>query len=231
MPAQIPPLAATVLARLVEAYAAAADPVRAVPMARYMRDQFPFLGIPGPVQRTLSRAVLAGLDRPAEDDLRAVALGCWELPQREYQYFACGWLRRHARICSAGFLDTVRHLIVTRSWWDTVDVLASRVVGPLVLRHPELVSTMDDWLAGENLWLTRTALLHQLFYREATDAARLFGYCTARAEHRDFFIRKAIGWALREYARTDPALVRGYVHDNRAQLSALSVREALRNAP
>jgi len=198
-------------------------------MAAYMRDQFPFLGIPGPTQRTLALEVLAGLPRPAEEDLREVALGCWALAEREYQYFACGWLRRHARVCSAGFVETARYLIVTKSWWDTVDALAAHLVGPLVARHPALLSTMDSWLTDDDLWLVRTAILHQLRYKEQTDAVRLFRYCTAQAEHRDFFVRKAIGWALREYAKTDPAAVRAYVHAHESRLSALSVREALKN--
>jgi len=222
-------LAGTVLDRLQRVYGGAADPARAVPMAAYMRDQFPFLGLPGPAQKVLAREVLAGLPKPTEDDLRAVALGCWELPEREYQYFACGWLRRHARICSAGFLETARQLIVTKSWWDTVDALAAHLVGPLVSGHPTLVSTMDSWVAGDELWLTRTAILHQLTYKEDTDAARLFRYCVAQAGHRDFFIRKAIGWALREYARTDPGAVRAFVRAHRDRLSGLSVREALKN--
>ena len=223
------PLARAVLGRLVGTYGAAADPGRAVAMRAYMRDQFPFLGIPGPLQKTLTREVLAGLAKPAEADLRAVALGCWALPEREYQYFACGWLRRHAKVCSAEFIDTARHLIVTKPWWDTVDALAAHLVGPLVTRHPELVSTMDAWIEDEDMWLVRTAILHQLGYKEATDAARLFRYCTAQLEHRDFFIRKAIGWALREYGKTDPAGVRAYVRAHESRLSALSVREALKN--
>jgi 3-methyladenine DNA glycosylase AlkD len=223
-------LAAEVLERLRTVYGAARDPERAAPMAAYMRDQFAFLGIPAPAQRALARQVLAGLDRPTEADLRAVALGCWELPEREYQYFACGWLRRHARTCSAGFIEVARHLIVTKPWWDTVDALAAHLVGTLVARHPALRSTMDDWSTQEDLWLVRTAILHQLRYKENTDVPRLFHYCTVQARHPDFFIRKAIGWALREYARTDPAAVRGYVHAHQAQLSALAVREALKNA-
>ena len=223
-------LAATVLDRLARLYRGAADPVRAASMTAYMRAQFPFLGITSPAQRLLAREVLAGLPRPAEADLRAVALACWELPEREYQYFACTWLRRHARVCSAGFLGgTVHHLVVTKSWWDTVDTLASHVVGALVTRHPAIVSTMDAWAGDENMWLARTALLHQLRYKEATDTVRLFHYCTVLAGHRDFFIRKAIGWSLREYAKTDPAAVRSYVRAHQSRLSALSVREALKN--
>jgi len=224
-----PPLAAAVLDHLTSTYGAAADADRAAAARAYMRDQFPFLGIPAPLQRSLTRKVLAGLDKPDEEDLRAVALGCWALAEREYQYFACTWLRRHAKICSAGFLDTARHLIVTKAWWDTVDTLAAHLVGPLVARHPELASTMDTWVRDNDMWLVRTAILHQIRYKESTDVARLFRYCTARAGHRDFFIRKAIGWALREYAKTDPAAVRAYVRAHEAQLSGLSIREALKN--
>ena len=226
---QVPPLAAEVMTRLTRVYAAAADPGRAVAMAAYMRDQFPFLGIPSPTQKALTREVLAGLGRPAEPDLAAVALACWERPEREYQYFACGLLRRHARLCGPEFIDTARHLLVTRSWWDTVDSLAAHLVGPLVAHHPRLVATTDAWLTGGDRWLVRTAILHQLTFKEATDASRLFRYCTAQAGNPDFFVRKAIGWALREYAKTDPAAVRTFVNAHHSRLAALSVREALKN--
>jgi 3-methyladenine DNA glycosylase AlkD len=225
----VAPLTGTVLDRLVATYGAARDPAAAAPMRAYMRDQFPFLGIPTTRRRPLSREVLEGLPRPAEDDLRAVALACWELPEREYQYFACDWLRRHAAVCSPAFLDTARILITTKSWWDTVDALAAHLVGPIVARHPATVTTMDAWLADENMWLARTAILHQLGYAEQTDADRLFRYCLARAGHPDFFIRKAIGWALRQYAKTDPVSVRSFVTAHASQLSPLSKREALKN--
>jgi 3-methyladenine DNA glycosylase AlkD len=103
------PLARTVLHRLVEIYGAAGDPERAAGSRAYMRDQFPFLGMRTANRRALSREVLAGLPRPGEDDLRAVALGCWALPQREYQYFAVDWLARHVALGPPGFLDTARH--------------------------------------------------------------------------------------------------------------------------
>ncbi|GLH97661.1 DNA alkylation repair protein [Phytohabitans aurantiacus] len=220
------PLASAVMERLTSAYGDARDPAKAAPMAAYMRGQFAFLGIPSPAQKALARAALADLPRPAEDDLRDVAAACWALPEREYQYFACGWLRRHARVCSADFLATARELIITKSWWDTVDTLAAHLVGTLVSRHPALLSTMDAWSTDENMWLVRTAILHQLGYKEGTDTARLFRYCARQAGHRDFFVRKAIGWALREYSQTDPEAVRSFVESHR--LAPLSSREALR---
>jgi 3-methyladenine DNA glycosylase AlkD len=225
----MPAYADTVLTRLAEAYGAARDPVRAAGAAAYMRHRFPFLGIAAPAQKALSREVLAGLPTPSERDLTAVARACWALPEREHQYFAVGLLRRHVRVCSPAFLPVARELVTTKPWWDTVDALAGRVVGPLVAAHPELATTMDDWSSDDDLWLVRTAILHQLFYRSATDTGRLFGYCARQAGHRDFFVRKAIGWALREYAKTDPDAVRDFVAQHRDRLSGLSVREALKN--
>ncbi|MFD9910373.1 DNA alkylation repair protein [Streptomyces sp. NPDC059063] len=222
-------LADTVVARLTTAYAAAADPVRAADMRAYMKDVAPFLGLTSPVRRDLARAVLAGSPRPDEADCAAVALRCWRLPEREYHYFAVDYLRRHVRRLSSGFLPVARHLVTTVPWWDTVDLLAAHVVGGLVAADAELAADMDAWIEDEDLWVARTALLHQLRHKDATDADRLFAYCARQAGHPDFFIRKAIGWSLREYAKTDPEAVRDFVRRHRDALSPLSVREALKN--
>jgi 3-methyladenine DNA glycosylase AlkD len=222
-------VADTVLERLTATYAMAADPERAAQAQAYMKDVAPFLGVPAPARRVLSRTVLAGLPRPAEADCAAVALRCWELPEREYAYFAVDYLRRHVKRCSSGFLPVVRHLVTTVPWWDTVDALAAHVVGGLVAADPKLTAEMDAWIEDEDLWVARTALLHQLRYKDATDTERLFAYCLRRSGHPDFFIRKAIGWSLREYAKTDPDAVRDFVERERGRLSPLSVREALKN--
>ncbi|MFJ6949538.1 DNA alkylation repair protein [Streptomyces wuyuanensis] len=222
-------LADTVLERLTAIYPAAADPVRAREAAAYMKHVAPFLGIRTPERRALSRTVLAGTPRPSEDDCTAVALRCWRLPEREYHYFAADYLRRHVGRCSSGFVPVVRHLITTVSWWDTVDTLAAHVVGALVAADPGLVRVMDRWIEDDDLWIARTALLHQLRHKEATDAERLFRYCLRQSGHPDFFVRKAIGWSLREYAGTDPDAVRGFVDSARDRLAPLSVREALKN--
>lgn len=223
----LPRTAAAIVTRLPVVFGAAADPERAVPMAAYMRDQFPFLGLPSPTVKRLSREIMAGVDRPDERDLRAVSTICWRMAEREYQYFACGLLRRHVAVCGPGFLTVARHLVTTKPWWDTVDALAAHTVGPLVARHPELRTTMDEWAVDADLWLVRTAILHQLTYKEATDGPRLFRYCREQAGHPDFFVRKAIGWALREYARTRPDEVRAFVEAT--ELSGLSAREATKH--
>ncbi|MFJ9538923.1 DNA alkylation repair protein [Streptomyces sp. NPDC101225] len=222
-------LADTVLERLTATYAAAADPERAGPMRAYMKDVAPFLGLTTPVRRALSRTVVAGLPRPAEADCTAIAVRCWQLPEREYHYFAVDYLRRHVRVCTSGFLPVARHLVSTVSWWDTVDLLAAHVVGALVAADPALTADMDAWIVDDDLWVVRTALLHQLRRKERTDTERLFTYCLRQSGHPDFFIRKAIGWCLREYAKTDPEAVRAFLARERGRFAPLSVREALKN--
>jgi 3-methyladenine DNA glycosylase AlkD len=220
-------LADSIVRRTTDTFSAAADAERAAPMRSYMRNRFEFLGITSAPRRQLTRHVLAGAGKLTEPDLISLARACWALEQREYQYFACDVLIKHVRSLTPAFLPVVGELVTTKSWWDTVDALAANVVGPIVAAYPATVSTMDSWATEEDLWLVRTAILHQLRYRERTDAARLFEYCEAQAAHRDFFIRKAIGWALREYAKTDPAAVRLFV-DGHPELSPLSRREALK---
>ena len=214
---------------LQRGFEGAQDPERAVAMARYMRDQFAFYGIPAPLQRSIARTALRGLPTPTEVELAEFARACWQRPQREWQYVACDTVGAHVRTCSPAFLTMVEEMITTRSWWDTVDTLAGHAVGPLVAMHTGLAAEMDRWVLSDNFWLARAALLHQLGYRERTDSARLFRYCEARAADREFFIRKAVGWALRQYARTDPDRVRAFVEEHDAELSGLSKREALRH--
>ncbi len=215
------------LERLRPAFREAADPERAVPMAKYMRDQFPFLGIPAPEHKRLLSAVTRSVGvRPDEADLDAFARGCYREAEREFHYAAVATLRSRSTTLTADSIPLVHHLVVTHSWWDTVDAIASHLAGGIVARHPRTVEVMDCWATSENMWLARTAILHQLRFGAETDAERLFRYCLARADEADFFYRKAIGWALREYARTDPEAVRRFCDRHQAELSALSLREA-----
>lgn len=213
---------------LVETYSDAADDDRAEQMSSYMRDQFPFHGIQAKQRRELDREVTArGPGRPTHHYLIKVARDCWSRPQREYQYFAVDYLRKHHRRLDASFMELGRELVVTKSWWDTVDVLAGGVIGPFVRAHG-MAQVMDTWIVADNTWVVRAALLHQLAAKEDTDVERLFTYCLKRADDTDVFVRKAIGWALRQHGRTDPVAVRKFLEVNGDHLSALSVREATR---
>jgi 3-methyladenine DNA glycosylase AlkD len=220
------PLPDRVLQRLDSAFEANRDPARAASMAGYMRNQFAFFGIGAPDRATLLRKAIKGLPAPTEGDLAAFAAASWMRPEREFQYAAAAYLRRHVKRCSADFMLVVEELITTRSWWDTVDELAQHVVGPLVIAHPQVVSTLDLWIQSPNIWLARTAILHQNRFGAETDPDRLFAYCRRRASDTDFFIRKAIGWALRQYAYVDPDAVLAFVSAESHTLAPLSRRES-----
>ena len=196
-------------------------------MSAYMRDRFPYLGIPSPQRSALQREALRGVPKLSEADLVEVSLALWALPEREYQYAACGILERNAKVLGPGFLPIAKQLAQAKSWWDTVDSLASHVVGGIVLRHPELRTEMDQWVEDQDFWMARVAILHQLRHKDRTDATRLFAYCERRSRDTEFFIRKAIGWALREYSKSDAEAVRAFVASHGSTLSGLSKREAL----
>ena len=216
-------------ARLQSLFAAAADPAQAESMARYLKGRFSFHGIPAGPRRELQRQAFAGrqLERPeAEAEVAALARALWALPEREYQYATCDVLRAAAPRASAELLPLIERLAVTKPWWDTVDSLA-HAAGTLVLAHPELGKRMQQLSRSSDLWLVRIALLHQLEAYGRTDVDRLLRTCAFHAGSTDFFVRKAIGWALRQYGRTDPAVVRAFVEAH-PELSPLSRREALK---
>ncbi len=218
--------AVTAVAALETEFRMAGDAERALGMRRYMRDQFAFFGVPTPERRSIARRVLDPLGPPSPGDLEVIGRLAWEVDEREMQYAAVDVLSRHVQVARPELLDIVGVLVTTKSWWDTVDALASNVVGPLVRQYPHLVDELDAWIEGDELWLARTAILHQLGYRDHTDVNRLFRYSLAWAQCSDFFARKAIGWALRQYARTDPDTVRHFLAEHDDVLSQLTVREA-----
>lgn len=206
-----------------------ADEDNAVAMAAYLRDQFCFLGIKSPDRRDVSKSFInLGRDADPAQIWQAAEL-LWEEPEREFHYVACDLLRRWAPRFQPVHLATAKRLLTTHSWWDTVDPLAINTVGTMVVQHPELVEAMDEWIEHENLWLVRTALIHQLKRKDTIDAERLFRYAEHQASHADFFVRKAIGWALRQHGRTDPDAVRSFVDQHRDELSGLTKREALKH--
>jgi 3-methyladenine DNA glycosylase AlkD len=211
---------------LAAAFEPARDPVAAKAMAAYLRDQFSFLGIPTPQRRGLHRQALAGLGRPSEADVVAAARDLWERPEREFQYAGCDVLSRASRLLTRDSFDDLRWLITSRSWWDTVDAIRP-ALGTLVLADPSLKSELRRWNAGDDIWLVRSSVIFQLGYRDATDVAFLFEMCANRASDSEFFVRKAIGWALREHSKVDAGAVRGFVADH-PELSPLSRREALK---
>ena len=221
-------LSASLLERLDERLPAAADPARAVSMAAYMRDQFPFFGLPTQERRRVTKEALRGLPAPTEADAVGVALRCWEHDERELHYAGGEYLCAHLGVCSAAVMGPLEELITTRSWWDTVDLLCRHGSGEIVRRHREQRAVMDRWIGSDDRWLARSAILHQERWGAETDEGVLFDYCLRRAADTEFFLRKAIGWALRSYAHTDVAAVRAFLAAHDDELSGLSKREALK---
>lgn len=209
------------ITRLGAALAPMADPARAAGMAAYMRHRFEFMGVATPERRRAATPLI----RAHAGDPVATATALWELPQREYQYVACDLLRYRAGKLHAAHLPVLAALVTAKAWWDTVDSLAV-TIGDIALRDASATSRMDEFIGHDDLWLRRVAILHQLAWKERTDRERLFAYCLHCADDPDFFIRKAIGWALRQYARVAPEAVGDFIAANRHRLSPLSLREA-----
>jgi 3-methyladenine DNA glycosylase AlkD len=208
--------------KLIAAFYAHRDDGKAVFMARYMKEQFPFLGIGKPERAALTRGFLARAKKaPVE---REFVARLWALPEREFQYLAVDYLVAAKDGLEADDADMLAGLVTAKPWWDTVDALAANVVGPLFAKHNELVGGyIMPWAEGENIWLARTAILFQLRYKEKTDTEVLGLVIGKTCGTREFFLNKAIGWALREYSKTDAGWVQGFIGSHR--LHPLSVRE------
>jgi 3-methyladenine DNA glycosylase AlkD len=210
---------------IITALAPLADPARAHAMRAYMRDQFPFLGIATPARRAALKIPLRALTGASAAALLDRASALWALPEREYQYAAIDLLAMHWKSFSADDLPKLQALVLRKSWWDSVDGLAG-VIGD-VLRFDH--HGMDEALQHDNFWMRRIALLHQLGWRGKTDETRLFAYSVSLGHENEFFIQKAIGWALRDYARHAPDNVSRFIDENKSRLSKLSVREAAKH--
>ena len=206
-----------------------ADPSQAAPMKKYMRDQFEYLGIKTPQSLALQKEFYSKNGPPKIADLDPILRDLWALPQREFQYVAVGLLGRSESQIPANFIKTIEYLIVTKSWWDTVDSLAGGTVGVHFLRFPEVREKyLAKWRVSENFWLRRTTILFQLGYKQNTDFELLCDIIRENLGSKEFFINKAIGWALRQYARTDPKAVKRFVNATK-ELSPLSRREAMKH--
>ncbi|OCT10521.1 DNA alkylation repair protein [Paenibacillus pectinilyticus] len=204
-----------------------ADVANASSMEAYMKNYFPLLGIRNPARVALTKQFTKEHGIPKGEEAVQVAQELWALPEREFAYTAIMMLLQVRKTVKAEHIDLLEHFIVTNSWWDSVDTIADHLIGYHFQRFPELIPAyVAKWLASDNMWLQRTAILFQLKYKKKTDVTLLFHCITVMADSKEFFIRKAIGWALREYSKTDAAAVQSFVAST--ELSPLSVREALK---
>jgi 3-methyladenine DNA glycosylase AlkD len=197
-------------------------------MQKYMKDNFSYYGIDSPTRRQLLKGIITKEGKPNPQTIRELAVLLWRAEEREMQYAAMDLLDFIKKKLIESDIQLIEKLITTKSWWDSVDALASHLAGNYLLQFPkDKHSLLDNWFKSDNMWLQRTVLIHQLTFKEKTDENLLFDYCEKLRESKEFFIRKAIGWALRQYARTAPQNVVSFL--NRTELSPLSVREATKH--
>lgn len=212
---------------LRKAYVDHADSAAAVQMCNYLKGNFPFYGLASPLRRQLQRKFYAGYGYPPADQLNEIIQYTWNADQREWQYTGMELALRFCRKPDGNMLQLAEYMITHKSWWDSVDMVAANIAGAVFMEYPELIEpNTGRWISSGNIWLMRSALLFQLKYKKATNEELLFSYIQKCSASREFFLRKAIGWVLREYSKTAPDIVRTFV-DSHA-LSPLSRKEALK---
>ncbi|CAE6765793.1 hypothetical protein R70006_03712 [Paraburkholderia domus] len=211
-----------------------ADAQRALAMRAYMRHHFEFIGVPTPLRRQAVSPVFKRLPVENADHLVACADVLWSMPEREFQYVATDLLARKWKMLAATDITHLLTIAQRSAWWDSIDPLAG-VVGDILkaarVHTPAVQAAMDAALQHESLWVRRIAMIHQLGWREHTDEERPFGYARSLAAESDFFIRKAIGWALRDYAWHAPHAVSAFLSASLDILSPLTLREASKHLP
>lgn len=216
-----------------ETLAVAGDPERAVAQQRYMKSQLPFRGITAPELATLLRPLLTGYAPASRARWEAAVRTLWdEATHREERYAALALAKhRTARAWrDPALVPLIEHLVVTGAWWDLVDDVAVHLAGAVLAGHPEEVTpVVRGWATGEDLWLRRTAVICQLGRRDATDRGLLRHAIESNVDDSSFWLRKAVGWALRDLARTDPDWVVAEVARLGGRLPPLSRREALKH--
>ena len=215
---------------LQDAFQANAIPAQAAQMEAYMKHNARFYGIKTPERKVIVKEHIASWGVPEGKELKAVCRLCFKPDaRRELQYAVNDLLQKSLRSLTPDFLGLVEGLIPRNCWWDTVDFLSPKIAGGLLLRFPEYQKNYPDrWIESEDFWFQRAAIIFQLGYKEKTDTDRLFRYILRRADSTEFFVQKGAGWALRQYARTAPSLVRDFIHQS-PHLPKLTVREAIKH--
>ncbi len=196
--------------------------------AAYLKHHFVFLGIPKPQVMRLCRESRQAFPLTSESELMGLLKALWKMEAREFHYAALWLADQYQPLHTPAIMPVLTDMARTQQWWDSIDPLAADLIGGLVARYPALRESVIGWIEEDDFWMRRVALLFQLKYKTRTDAALLFSLCERVMDEKAFFIRKAIGWALREYAKTDPDAVWAFAQTHRHRLSGLSYREATR---
>lgn len=219
----------TFITELENVFRENASAEQAAPMEAYMKNNFSFLGIKTTPRRTLFKEVWNHHKDEVKQNAREIALELYLKKEREFHYCAIEILMKELKKKNIKEdIQLIERLIISHSWWDSVDTIAKYLLGNYLTQFPEEIKTViPKFSKSDNMWLNRSAILFQLDYKAETDAELLFSLCEKHAASKEFFIQKAIGWTLRDYSRFNPKAVTEFV--NKTNLKPLSKREALRN--
>ena len=196
----------------------------AIPMEKYMRNKFRFLGIKTPERRKLAKKLFKNIDKNTEIDWDFV-FKCWENDFREMQYLALDYIKILQKTLLLKDITDLKKLIVSKSWWDTIDNI-DLIIGQMALEFEEIDEILLEWSISENIWLRRIAIDHQLLRKENTKTEVLEKILTNNFWSDEFFINKAIGWALRDFSKTNPVWVKNFLEKYSSKMSSLSIKEA-----
>jgi 3-methyladenine DNA glycosylase AlkD len=193
--------------------------------SKYMRNRFPFFGIMNAPRDKYWKEFQEEEGPLSKQDFTELARECIQYKERELWYIALQVIKQNKKHLKPQDLSFIKDMIVRSDWWDIVDILAVHAIGSLCMNYPDLKQEVNQWIESENFWLRRTAIIYQLSYRLKTDETVLYKNILTTCMEKEFFIRKAIGWALREYSKHNPTSVRIFIEQNRHQLSSLSIKE------
>ena len=193
-------------------------------MSKYMQDKFRFLGVRGATRTEIYKKYFPEARKSKVIDWDFIE-NCWNKEEREFQYVVVYYLKAMQRFLKREDISRLKYLIVTKSWWDTVDLLA-KVVGSLVIRIEGYDQIMLEWSEDSNIWLRRVAILYQLSLKDKVDKQILDKILVNNLDDNEFFINKAIGWALRDYSKFNPEWIREFIKKNKDNMANLSIREA-----
>lgn len=224
----MPPLDTAAAVRFVQtALEERANPEKAEGMQAYMKTEMPFYGVQKPARTKVLRRLKKDFTPSDHSQYVSLVSALWQQPHREEKYLAQGVATAFPQFIVPDSLALYHRFIVEGAWWDFVDETATHMIRELVLDFPgDIWPVVDHWNDANDIWLRRTSIICQIGAKDRTDTDRLFRFCEARMKEKEFFIRKAIGWALREYSKTDGPAVAGFVTRNKERLSGLSYREA-----
>ncbi|CAN5485977.1 DNA alkylation repair protein [soil metagenome] len=209
---------------------ALANAEKAVEMAAYMKTKMSFYGVQKPDRLPIIQELKRDFQPASLAEYKANILSLWQLPFREEKYLAINYAELFPQFITIDSLSLYEQMVREGAWWDYTDSIASHLSGPVLLANEsEVRPIIDRYIYDEDFWIRRTGLLSHLGHKKNTSHKHLFSYCRKLAPEKEFFIRKAIGWALREYSKSEPEKVKQFLAENKGKLSALSFNEGAKH--